>query len=40
MLSLGSGLTSTSTTGGRKILPLKLITATTTIGPKTLIAGG
>ena len=39
MLSLGSGLTSTSTTQGRKILPLKLISPTTKISPKTLIAG-
>lgn len=40
MLSLGSGLTSTSTsTQQRQILPLRLIYPTTSLTPTTLIAG-
>ena len=39
MLSLGSGLTASTATQQRQILPLKLITPTTTITPRTLIAG-
>lgn len=39
MLSLGSSLTTASVTQSRKILPLKLISPTTVISAKTLIAG-